>query len=822
MPFPYDKYPWLNFQELNLAYFIKHFREIFQQWDQLYHDLLDWKDATDADLAEWKTTVESGISSWETGLTAALEVWKSETESGLATWKTQTESDIGTWETATLAALEAWKTATTAVFEQIRTEAAASATAAAGSASDAETAKTAAQTAQAAAEAAAAQISASLAQITTNTDNILFLSRKIDTVDDAIGLIPITMTQGYVFNLNQTTIDPETPIENSSFSCAVIDCKEGDQFVISAEVYGNYRAYAFINSSNARLSVTVSGDNPINRVVIAPAYSAKLIINDRGNYVSYSGTKIDTLFDSVRALDYQKMDTHPGKNLFNPYSTGITENAYIGTNGALAPNSNYCVSDFIQVESGELYSFTDCYTSSVVNIAEYDENFNFVDTFNDTTRTIPANVKYIRSTILKTYRYTRAQIEKGSATQYEPYVDTVLSALEIFADAYDENSTYESGKLCHFNGFIYKAKYDIEIPEPFNAAHWEKIENFNENKSNIVLSNNAFRANGAALSADTVVYLPRTNDAKNVIYELCATFNSFSKITFGHDISHAKYASWVEIDDTYLIIYANMSGEPYRTTQFTHGLTIADFLNIQIITDDTYHCRVKIQTNGGDYSTPSDATFYGNSDGDYYFLSATTLTTYNSTVILRDACKPIYLFGDSYMSFATNRWVYYLKDLEQMDNILINAVGGANTARSLNSLNNLNGSPKFALWVIGMNDNSDNGTTPNSAWLAGALEFIHWCNKRNCIPVFGTIPTTPTITEGAGAREGKNNEGKNSWIRSSGYRYIDFAAAVGADAAGNWYPGMLTEGDWVHPTVQGAIALFHRAIADFPEIMSAL
>ena len=57
MPFPYDKYPWLNFQELNLAYFIKHFREIFQQWDQLYHDLLDWKDATDADLAEWKTTV---------------------------------------------------------------------------------------------------------------------------------------------------------------------------------------------------------------------------------------------------------------------------------------------------------------------------------------------------------------------------------------------------------------------------------------------------------------------------------------------------------------------------------------------------------------------------------------------------------------------------------------------------------------------------------------------------------------------------------------------------------------------------------------------
>ena len=46
MPFPFDKYPWLNFQELNLAYFIKHFREIFQQWDTLLHEMYDWKDAT--------------------------------------------------------------------------------------------------------------------------------------------------------------------------------------------------------------------------------------------------------------------------------------------------------------------------------------------------------------------------------------------------------------------------------------------------------------------------------------------------------------------------------------------------------------------------------------------------------------------------------------------------------------------------------------------------------------------------------------------------------------------------------------------------------
>lgn len=108
MPFPYDKYPWLNFQELNLAYFIKHFREIFQQWDQLYHDLLDWKDATDANLAEWKTAVEAGLTSWETGLTAALE-----------SWKLDTHDDISEWERDVIAALEQWKTVFLAEYDSL-------------------------------------------------------------------------------------------------------------------------------------------------------------------------------------------------------------------------------------------------------------------------------------------------------------------------------------------------------------------------------------------------------------------------------------------------------------------------------------------------------------------------------------------------------------------------------------------------------------------------------------------------------------------------------------------------------------------------------
>lgn len=163
-----DNYPYTNFHELNLGYFIIHFREIFSQWADLYDQMLDWKNATDADLESWKTGVEADLDQREEALRAELE-----------TWKAQTGQDIAGWEDATLAALTAWQTATQAVFEAIRVEAAGSATAAAASATDAATAKTAAETAQAAAEAAAASVTASAAQIATNTEDIADLKTQL-------------------------------------------------------------------------------------------------------------------------------------------------------------------------------------------------------------------------------------------------------------------------------------------------------------------------------------------------------------------------------------------------------------------------------------------------------------------------------------------------------------------------------------------------------------------------------------------------------------------------------------------------------------------
>lgn len=194
----FDKFPYTNFHELNLDYFINKFNEIFTEWEQLNTTLLKWKAATDASNALWKTSVENGLAAWKTATEADLNARETALRAELSAWKTATEADIGTWETDTLAALNAWKATAEATFEAIRVQAAASATAAQTAQTAAETAKTAAETAQTAAETAAASVSASAAQIATNTGDISDLKTHLTDLLYVNLYNPTTWTKEYI------------------------------------------------------------------------------------------------------------------------------------------------------------------------------------------------------------------------------------------------------------------------------------------------------------------------------------------------------------------------------------------------------------------------------------------------------------------------------------------------------------------------------------------------------------------------------------------------------------------------------------------------
>lgn len=232
----FNKFPYTNFHELNLDYFINKFNEIFTEWEQLNTKMLEWKAATDASNALWKTSVENGLAAWKTATEADLNARETTLRAELTAWKTATEADIGTWEADTLAALNAWKARAEATFEAIRVQAAASATAAQTAQTAAETAQTAAETAQTAAETAAASVSASAAQIATNTGDISELKAQLNSLAETQTIT--LFSENEVSGTRSTNRDVSLPAGTYILSVDSVDSTaDGDTSNIN--FYGN-------------------------------------------------------------------------------------------------------------------------------------------------------------------------------------------------------------------------------------------------------------------------------------------------------------------------------------------------------------------------------------------------------------------------------------------------------------------------------------------------------------------------------------------------------------------------------------------------------
>lgn len=238
-----------------------------------------------------------------------------------------------------------------------------------------------------------------------------------------------------------------------------------------------------------------------------------------------------------------------------------------------------------------------------------------------------------------------------------------------------------------------------------------------------------------------------------------------------------------------------------------HGLTITKNIQVTIKTVLENKAIVHITSNGNSVDlefTPYQqwriATAYAETSGS---LTVCTLSCVN-----QDIAKPIWYFGDSYTAYASNRWPYYAD--KWVNNILLDGYGGETSNYVITAFETYltSGYPQYAVFATGMNDGSDtDASTPNADWLSAVEEFIEICKDNQIIPILCTVPTIPSV----------NNNGKNVYVRTSGYWYIDFAKAVGADGTGAWYAGMLGT-DNIHPTVAGAKALCAQIEADFPEV----
>lgn len=287
----------------------------------------------------------------------------------------------------------------------------------------------------------------------------------------------------------------------------------------------------------------------------------------------------------------------------------------------------------------------------------------------------------------------------------------------------------------------------------------------------------------------------------NILFS--ADITTFVKVEVGltkkTTVTDSTRINGVIVDNTNVILnYANNAQKVVP-----HGLTIKDNIQISFFTDDKASVYVKLISSGEIFET--DALYvYGQVAQGIAYAKAIGSTLKNVVLgwTVSDLNKDIWYFGDSYTAFAQTRWAGYASSF--IDNILLDGYGGETSEYGIKAFENYLyfAKPKYAVWALGMNDVSDD------YWTTYKNKFLEICSTKNIIPILCTIPTTPT----------NNNEIRNDIVRASGYRYIDFAKAVGASVSGTWYDGML-DTDKLHPTIKGGKALFGRMIADFPEFV---
>ena len=373
----------------------------------------------------------------------------------------------------------------------------------------------------------------------------------------------------------------------------------------------------------------------------------------------------------------------------------------------------------------------------------------------------------------------------------------------LLANVTSINSSGGAYILFSFNPTTYPVtNYTITKPIPvYKAINWE-IENGVQKQA--MDSKTGSIADGGALTIDGRSAL---KDGQMITF--VGTVSSFGG---GFELEFwgsSVVTNNIVVDATNISVKYNTSA----AVPVAHGLDINNANTVAVTVQfDKGKAKIKLYANGSVYSAEYD--WYqtnGTVTQPRIKSNGSVFSDANLTVTYDSANRAIWMFGDSYLSITSDaRWPYYLNADGYADNALMSGSPGCTTAASAMAFSTLlkYGTPKYAVLATGMNDGSDtNGQAP-SLWTTYRDAFLTLCEAQGITPVFCTIPTVPTV----------NNETKNAWVKSSGYRYIDFAKAVGATASGVWYSGMLS-GDNVHPSATGAKALYTQVLIDLPEIM---
>lgn len=295
---------------------------------------------------------------------------------------------------------------------------------------------------------------------------------------------------------------------------------------------------------------------------------------------------------------------------------------------------------------------------------------------------------------------------------------------------------------------------------------------------------------------------------KNTTMEAVMSFpEGFGGVSLGRGSKRHFYSYWVDIDETDITVCKHEIGGPERAVKnLQHGMKISANLTVKIVYTDQDTAELILKS--GKTEKTFSVEWWG---GGAPFIQNNGSAAMNArlTFIPYDQDKPVWIIGDSYISWsATNRWPYYLYSIGYKNWMADHTPGAGSSAEYEEFHNDLKfGTPKYVIWAMGMNDGPDNADSPTDRWLTYVKKFIADCEERGIVPILTTTPSIPK----------HNHQQMCKWVRESGYRYIDFSAAVTENDALEWYKGYLSS-DNIHPAGPGAKALAEQVLKDFPEI----
>ena len=584
-----------------------------------------------------------------------------------------------------------------------------------------------------------------------------------------LGMAPIPVTEpNKIIDLsgNIGTTIPSPSATSGTWKYYKYPVTAGDIVVVNGTGGSSARLWGFVDNNDKLLDAASGAVTGTNLILVAPANAAYVVINDNSGSVSYYMPKDSAFFD-IRELGAEKIDVALGKNLFDANSTDFVAGKYFNSSGAIAVGEPYAISDYIAIEESTNYTFSKedgNYAGGSGYMCFYNAYYQPVGSpVANLHFTTPEGAAFVRLSVYKP-TYANVMLNKGTIRgQYKPY-------------------SVNGKDLVGYGSEIWDSKVGLAQARVIEAS----------------------LADGGTISIPDYPFFAKWGD--NLVF--FGKFSSFSKLLVGKGTD--KYESiWLEIDATNVVLKKYRSEETTLSTQ-SHGLTINTYIKVVMSFGIDGKLTYTIQSIGGMFRHTDTNTIWGGMGVCFAQPNGMAMTDCHLSIANNGLRETSWFFGDSYFSVADSRWPYYMLAWGYTKGLWIGLSGGSGFSVEPDFERALNyGRPKFAVYCIGMNDGDDpDVNTPTTRWLDGITAFINACNKYAITPILATIPTVPA----------KSHEGKNKWVRTSGYRYIDFYNAVGADSTGQWYTGYLAN-DNEHPTVLGGQALATQVLLDFPEIM---